>query len=328
MIWAGIGSALVTFAVLLAICGGHLGIGFSLESAKSLYYYSSRITMIALVQVAGHISQPLLMAKALGAIPVGLFSTSLRLVSLPIEGVTTALRAVLFPVFSSTNNRADLRGRFLKSYFLMANVIVVWCCFVFAASDELVLLLLGEPWRGATPIVRILAFGCAFAYMGSILSTLIDSTLNLHSKLMVDLCYLLLLLGSIAMLYRQGTLAVISAYAGLEVLRWALYGMISLPSLGVKASRWIAMHLESWPLLAAFTIMLLCRGGIAAASPAARAFTVGLCGLTGIAAMGAMVVLRLGWLNCVKLLQSARKSPLDTGSILLDGLRRMTLAEV
>ena len=327
MIWAGMASALTTLAALLVVSRKQLGFGFSGHSARGLSTYSSRITMIALIQVAGHISQPLLMAKALGAASAGLFSTSMRLVSLPIEGVTTALRTVLFPVFSSSRNIRDLRLSFLQSYFVVANVVIAWSCFVFAAAEPLILLLLGDRWLAAVPIVRILTFVCGFGYMGSMISTLIDSSLDLQPKLLVDLCYFVLLLVSIVLLYRHGVLAVMAAYAALEGVRWVLYSWITLASVAVTFPYWFRLHLRSWPLLAAFGVALLWRDGAHAGSLAGRVVSVSVTAVILAIGLSAIFALHLGRPGLQRLVCGVWRSPSSTGPLLLDSLRLSAQAE-
>lgn len=327
LVWAGIVGPLLSFSGLLLICSKELGFGFNRECAIGLCAYGGRMTASSLIQVAGHVSQPLLMAKTLGTGSVGLFTTSQRLVSLPLEGITTAFRAALFPVFSTSHVRSELRIRYLKSYCMISTIILTWCGFVFSTAEVLVPLVLGERWTAAIPIVKVLSLGYAFGYMNSIVSTLIESTPNLSSKLMADAGYLILLVISILVLHRRGMLAVITAYSALEAVRWVFYGVLPLPSIGVSRLEWFGLHLTFWPIALPFAMVVLFSGNSVTGGTFGQMLRIALGSLAAVVGVVGTFFLQLGWQGFLKLTRAMWASPLKSTGLLLESLRHAALAE-
>jgi len=106
-----------------------------------------------------------------GAAPLGLYSRAYNLLMLPVRQLSAPAGNVAITTFSKLQDDAD---RFARYYLRAANLIM-WISaplfgFLFVASEQIIVLLLGNQWREAAPVFRILVVSA----MGQLL---LESTL-------------------------------------------------------------------------------------------------------------------------------------------------------
>ena len=101
----------------------------------------------------------LLIGKYIGPFELGLYSKAYSLLLMPISQINTPFTHVAIPALSRLqNDPAHYRRFYLRAmssivYLTMPLVIVMG-----TLSDEIIMILLGEKWLGASPIFRVLAF--------------------------------------------------------------------------------------------------------------------------------------------------------------------------
>lgn len=93
-----------------------------------------------------------------GAAPLGLYSRAMNLLFLPVRQLGGPARSVAVPTFSRLQDDPEAMARY---YLRLANVIV-WITapifgLLFVAATPVIVLLLGEKWRAASPVFQILA---------------------------------------------------------------------------------------------------------------------------------------------------------------------------
>ncbi len=100
----------------------------------------------------------LLIGRFLGPEPLAFYGLAYRLLLLPVQLVSTTIGAVLFPSFSRHATDLDVvRGDLARATRMLAIVSLPAMAIVAAAAPQLVLLLFGEQWQPAVPIVQVLA---------------------------------------------------------------------------------------------------------------------------------------------------------------------------
>jgi O-antigen/teichoic acid export membrane protein len=93
-----------------------------------------------------------------GAGPLGLYSRAYNLLMLPVRQLSAPIGSVLIPAFSRLQHDPE---RFAR-YYLRAINLVMWMSapifgFLFVAAEPVIVLILGNKWRGAAPVFQILA---------------------------------------------------------------------------------------------------------------------------------------------------------------------------
>jgi len=92
-----------------------------------------------------------------GAGPLGLYSRAYNLLILALNQITAPAVSVAIPAFSRIQGDAKLFAR----YYLRIINLIVWISaslfgFLFVAAEPVIVLVLGEKWRQAAPVFRVL----------------------------------------------------------------------------------------------------------------------------------------------------------------------------
>ncbi|MFH1329770.1 MAG: lipopolysaccharide biosynthesis protein [Actinomycetota bacterium] len=107
-----------------------------------------------------------IVGRMLGGTALGIYTLAYRLPELLILSVWRVLGGAIFPFFSSIQQFPDLlRKGFLATIRYSQIVVVPLCVGLFITAGPAVEVLFGEQWRGAVPVLRLLA---VFALVGSI----------------------------------------------------------------------------------------------------------------------------------------------------------------
>jgi O-antigen/teichoic acid export membrane protein len=113
----------------------------------------------------------ILIGRYSGAGPLGLYSRAYNLLMLPIRQLSGPAGSVAITAFSRTQDDPE---RFAR-YYLRAVNLILWISapvfgFLFVAAKPVIVLMLGNQWRGAAPVFQILAISA----LGQLL---LDSTI-------------------------------------------------------------------------------------------------------------------------------------------------------
>ena len=101
----------------------------------------------------------ILVGKVLGSVSLGIYQVAYRISSLPITEVSDVVMKVTFPVYSKISSEKErLKNAFVKSTFVSIFMILPFGVFVYIFAKDLTLILLGQGWSEAVPIIKILAF--------------------------------------------------------------------------------------------------------------------------------------------------------------------------
>jgi PST family polysaccharide transporter len=106
-----------------------------------------------------------------GAGPLGLYSRAYNLLMLPVRQLSIPAGSVAVPAFSRVQNDPE---RFAR-YYLGAVRLMLWISasvlgFLFVAAEPVIVLVLGNQWRGAVPVFQILA-------VSALVQLLVDSAI-------------------------------------------------------------------------------------------------------------------------------------------------------
>lgn len=111
----------------------------------------------------------IVVGKLLGTSSLGIYQMAYKISMLPITEVADVISRVTFPVYIKiAGDSRRLRKAFLKTMILTSLIVIPFTFLVFYFSREVVILLLGEDWLSAVPVLKVLAvFGGIRAISGS-----------------------------------------------------------------------------------------------------------------------------------------------------------------
>ena len=101
--------------------------------------------------------EKMVIGRLIGSVPLGVYNVAERLMRTPSTTITSTAGAVMFPTLSLM--QADIesvRRVYLRSNRLIAAVTFPAMAGLIAVAEPFILVLLGEKWRGAIPLLQLL----------------------------------------------------------------------------------------------------------------------------------------------------------------------------
>jgi len=134
------------------------GLPAGLGGIGALFHFGANVTGF---EVANYFSRNLdnvLIGRVCGAEPLGLYSRAYSLLMLPITNLRNPLNAVAYPALSRLQgDAARFRAYYGKYVALLGFASMPLAAFLFVCSDNVIQLVLGSRWAGASSIFQILA---------------------------------------------------------------------------------------------------------------------------------------------------------------------------
>ncbi|PWH11790.1 MAG: hypothetical protein DDG60_16570 [Anaerolineae bacterium] len=130
----------------------------NLPLARQLIQFGASVTGVDVLAVFVDNLSYLVIGRLLGVAALGVFSISYRLPEMLIVGNLWLIASVLFPAFSSIQDKPDeLRRGFLVSIRLVQLIVMPLCFGLLVAAEPIVRVFFGEQWLEAIPLLRILS---------------------------------------------------------------------------------------------------------------------------------------------------------------------------
>ena len=229
-----------------------------------------------------------IVGRMLGGTALGVYTLAYRLPELLILSVWRVLGAAIFPFFSSIQQFPDLlRKGFLATIRYSQIVVVPLCVGLFITAGPAVEVLFGEQWRGAVPVLRLLA---VFALVGSVGVNIGDVYKAIgRPDILAKLAFLELALLTPALLLgaRHGLIGVGAAHVAVATIDTAIRLTVARRFVGVTfrdIGRQLLPSLEAGAALA-----IVATGALWAASAAGDLVSL----VAAVAAGGAVYVAAL-----------------------------------
>ena len=161
---------------------------------KPLYSFGSRVSIISFFEFVGSNLDTLTIGHFIGAAPLGIYNRAFMLVNLPAQYLTSSFSRVLFPSFSRVQKEiVRLKKAYLSTIMLFSAILLPTCLGIVVASQEIVLLVLGEKWIAAIPVLQILAIATPFNLLSHFGGTVCEATATLNIKLLMQIIYVTIL---------------------------------------------------------------------------------------------------------------------------------------
>ena len=126
--------------------------------AGSLMKFGASVTVIDIItQITDNIDY-VIVGRFFGLVPLSIYTLAYRLPEMLLIGNLWVMGGVVFPAFSSIQDRPDdLRRGFLASVRVVELFAVPICLGLLIAADPIVRVVFGDQWLEAIPVLRVLA---------------------------------------------------------------------------------------------------------------------------------------------------------------------------
>lgn len=126
--------------------------------AGSLMKFGVSVTLIDIItQITDNLDY-LIVGRLFGLVPLSIYTLAYRLPEMLLIGNLWVMGGVVFPAFSSIQDRPEeLRRGFLASVRFVELIAVPICLGLLIAADPIVRVVFGDQWLEAIPVLRVLA---------------------------------------------------------------------------------------------------------------------------------------------------------------------------
>ena len=132
---------------------------FSLAGRGDLLGFSKWVATVNILAFFLQRSSDLIIGRTLGSGPLGIYSISTEVASLPTTELVAPINRAVYPAFAKiSRDRAQLKQEYLAVIGIIAFFAIPAAMCLAAVGAPVVLLLLGEKWLQAVPLIEALAF--------------------------------------------------------------------------------------------------------------------------------------------------------------------------
>lgn len=151
---------------------------------RDLVAFAGAHSLYELLMFVSKNADTFMVAKALGAGALGVYSRAFALVFTPLGQVYTAIGTVAFSAMSRVqDDNAALLGLHRRFIVVCVLGIAVPLASLSPFADEFVLILLGDPWRDAGPVLELLLLAVAVQVMYANLLWVLQATAQLKVQI-------------------------------------------------------------------------------------------------------------------------------------------------
>lgn len=249
-VWSLVAAALCqsSFLAILSylFCRHKISFIYRWKYYKPLYSFGSRVSIISFFEFLGSNLDTLAIGHFIGAAPLGIYNRAFMLVNLPAQYLTSSFSRVLFPSFSRIQKEiVRLKKAYLSTIMLFSAILLPTCMGIAAASREIVLLVLGEKWIAAIPVLQILAIATPFNLLSHFGGIVCEATATLNIKLLMQVVYVTIL-GILFYLMRGlGIREFAMAIVFAEFIRFLAYLFIVKRICNITSMEYIRAYLPS-----------------------------------------------------------------------------------
>ena len=148
----------------------------SWQQLQSLYAYGKWVTLGTLLAYLTDQGDDILVSKALGAGPLGLYQTAYKISNLPTTQGAGLVYQVIFPIFARIQTETErLRRGLLKAVSITAILSLIFAAGVYLLAPGAVKLFLGEAWLPMLPALKVLLLFGITRPLISVSSALFDA---------------------------------------------------------------------------------------------------------------------------------------------------------
>lgn len=223
LVWGHLIGQAVWTALLWCVMPWRPGRRWPAGVLRPLLAYSSGIVAVNVLAAVTHHADAIVIARMLGAEALGLYQMAYRLPEMLIALLVWQLGRVLFPAYAKVRaGGGDLAFAYESSLRFLALLVLPGAAVLALLAEPLVLALFGEPWRAATPILRVLALYVAVRALGSPTGDVLKASGRPGLLALVGVLKALLLVPALILAARSSAGAVALALTGVTLVALCL----------------------------------------------------------------------------------------------------------
>ncbi len=160
-----------------------------------------------------------LIGRYYGSNALGLYSKAYQLLMMPISNLRGPIISVATPALSRLqNDPEEYRNYYLKCISLLAFISMPLVVFMFVCSDQLISLLLGSQWMGASEIFKILAIAAFIQPVAGTVGMVLISTGRSRKYLLIGTVNAFIICSAFVAGLPWGAIGVATAYTAANYL--------------------------------------------------------------------------------------------------------------
>ena len=126
--------------------------------ASGLVKFGASVTVIDIINEITDNIDYIIVGRIFGLVPLSIYTLAYRLPEMLLIGNLWVMGGVVFPAFSTIQDKPnELRRGFLASVRIVELIAVPICLGLLIAADPIVRVVFGEQWLEAIPVLRVLA---------------------------------------------------------------------------------------------------------------------------------------------------------------------------
>ena len=126
--------------------------------AAGLMKFGASVTVIDIINEITDNIDYIIIGRIFGLVPLSIYTLAYRLPEMLLIGNLWVMGGVVFPAFSTIQDKPnELRRGFLASVRIVELIAVPICLGLLIAADPIVRVVFGEQWLDAIPVLRVLA---------------------------------------------------------------------------------------------------------------------------------------------------------------------------
>ncbi len=155
--------SLANTVLLVVACPWIPGRAYGTGEVWDMIKFGGHLAGFNVVNYFARHADNLLIGRYAGAHALGFYDRAYHILLLPITMLSGPLSAVAIPVLSRLRgDRNRMHRYYLHVLYMLALFASPVVCFLYLASDEVVLIMLGSDWAPVAAVFRILALGALF----------------------------------------------------------------------------------------------------------------------------------------------------------------------
>ena len=160
--WALVAMHIIQIGIRTMLCwsaaGWHPVLSFRRADVARMLSFGTSLTVSRLLNNLTRIVDKILVGRFANAEQLGLYSKAYNAILLPSDRVNTALSRVAVPTLSRLQEQPKrFRTYYLKALMLVATAVFPALAGVFLEAKSLLLIVLGDQWVKAAPLIQVLA---------------------------------------------------------------------------------------------------------------------------------------------------------------------------
>jgi lipopolysaccharide exporter len=199
----------------------------NLNSYRALLSFGSRFSLVGLVGYLGSETDTVIVGRYAGTNLLGAYNRAFYLAVLPLQIIMNTMHEILFSSFSRIQSDPQrLKRAYLNSVKLSAAIFIPVSAGLGAASQEIIVVILGERYRVAAAVVPFLAVYAAMTKMSNLSGVVCDARASFNSRLILQAAYSVGLVGGLLAVAGGPLWAYGAVLAGAAIVRNLAYNVL------------------------------------------------------------------------------------------------------